>query len=112
MTHTFPAMRTVLPVVVAVPSGCVGIEELHHHWSQNLRSYLVGLTWKAAMLGMGHRLDQRQRRELGRPPTRYQWLGPFSSAPHRTDRTTFAVASSPVMHIESFHGGCPACIFL
>src|SRR5947208_7140551 len=64
MTHTFPAMRTVLPVVGAVPSGCVGIEELHQHGSQNLRSYLVGLTWKAAMLGMGHRLGKRQGRDV------------------------------------------------
>src|SRR6266702_5144533 len=50
--------------------------------------------------------------ELGRPPTRYQLPGPFSSAPHRTDSITFAVASSPVMHVESFYRGCPACIFL
>ena len=59
MTHTFPVMRAVLPVVVAVPSGYVSIEELHQHGSQDLRSYFVGLTFQGAMLGMGHRLGKR-----------------------------------------------------
>src|SRR5260370_13339403 len=47
-------------VVVTVPSGCVGIEELLQHGSQKLRGYLVGLTFQGAMLCMGHRLDKRQ----------------------------------------------------
>src|SRR5260370_5488825 len=47
-------------VVVTVPSGGVGIEELLQHGSQKLRGYLVGLTFQGAMLCMGHRLDKRQ----------------------------------------------------
>src|SRR5438309_6897905 len=51
-------------VVVAIPSGCVGSEELHQHGSKDLRSYLVGLTFQGAMLCMGHRLDQRECRDV------------------------------------------------
>jgi hypothetical protein len=35
----------------------------------------------------------------GRPLARYA-MHPFPSAPHRTDRTTFAVVSSPVISSE------------
>ena len=34
----------------------------------------------------------------GRPLARYA-MRPFPSAPHRTDRTAFTVASSPVMFL-------------
>src|SRR5258708_33830852 len=47
-------------VVVTVPSGCVGIEELLQPGSQKLRGYLVGSTFQGCMLCMGHRLDKRQ----------------------------------------------------
>ena len=55
-----PGHFAVWPVIVAVPSGCAGIEELHQHGSKDLRGYLVGLTFQSAVLRMRHGLDQRQ----------------------------------------------------
>jgi hypothetical protein len=48
-----------LPVVVAVPSGCVGIEELHQYRSKSRRSDLVRLAFQRAMLAVGESLRQR-----------------------------------------------------
>src|SRR5437588_11668744 len=78
----------VLPVVVAIPSGCVGMEELLQHGSKDLRGYLVGLTFQSAMLCMGHRLDQRQCRDVHKWITRTPGFGANNDVLSRSPLTS------------------------
>ncbi len=82
MLHSISA---VLPVVVAVPSGYVGVEELLQHGSKSLRLDLVRLTFQGAMLTVGESLRQRHcrrmhERERGRTVHDERWHGDASGS--------------------------------